>query len=645
MKKYFFVLLVGLFVCTLTTCQSQDTPVPSPTDQSPTLASTEINPTVSPTPTLEPPRVLTICSQEPTSLFLYMDTSSAARSVLQAIYDGPYDVVNYTLSPVILESIPSLENGDLYLEPVEVFPGELIIDAQGNWVTFAEGINYRPSGCLESNCALTYAGLDPVQMDSMVAIFRLLPGVQWSDGQDLTASDSVFSFQVFEAMFDKTPPDILQVTQDYVALDEGTVQWSGIPGYLGTTGNHFFSPLPTHKWDGFDLDFLLSSEAFTRQPIGWGPYVIDEWIAGDHITLSRNLNYFRSAEGLPHFDYLVYRFMENGDEAIDALLVGECDLVDRSLLFEQHIPRLQTEQGTGTISLMFQAGNAWELTAFGINSFRPESIALFTQAAVRQAVAMCIDRQRIVEELLFGAAQIQHSYVPPNHPLSNPDVKRYEYDPEAASALLDSAGWIDQDGDPQTPRTSNGVTGVPNGTPLSFTYLVPAGGQRLQVAEMIRQGLTSCGIEAEIVVGEWDELMQPGPDGPLFGRQFELAQFAWETALEPSCILFTTDEIPGPYPEFPKGWGGSNLSGYSNPEFDEACMQGRFLLPGSELYLQSHQRAQAIFTEQLPVIPLYQRFRLIVARPDLCNFVLDPSANSALTHLELLDFGPTCSSE
>ena len=645
MKKPTIILLFSILICTLTACQTPETAAPIETTVVSLTWTQEILPTASPTSTPEPPRVLTICSQEPASLFLYADTSSAARSILQAIYDGPFDMVDYTLFPVILEKTPSIEDGDVILLPVEVQPGELLMDASGKWVSLGEGVRYRPSGCLGSDCALEYQGTDLVQMDSLVAWFHLLPGVTWSDGTNLTASDSVYAFEIFEALYGRTPPEVLQVTRSYTALDERTVEWTGIPGYVGMVSTKFFSPLPAHLWDGFDLDTLISSELLTREPIGWGAYVIEEWVTGDHITLNRNPNYFRRDEGLPHFDHLVFRLMADGDEAIDALLAGECDLLDRTLLFEEHLPRLQAEQAAGRISISVQLGTAWELAAFGINTLKQDRFDFFNQVEVRRAVAMCIDRQKILDDLLFGFPQLMDTYVPPNHPLSNPDVNVYRYDPESAADVLETAGWLDLDGDPQTPRTAAGVPGIPEGTPFSFTYLVPADGERPQAAEIIKEGLTSCGLEVEIIVEDWEVLMKPGPDGSLFGRLFDMAQLAWSASLEPPCQLFFTDEVPGPYPEFPKGWGGGNLSGYSSLEFDEACMAAQLSIPGSEAYLQAHHQAQVIFAEDLPAIPLYQRYRLVAARPDLCNLVVDPSANSALNHIEMIDYGFACGSE
>jgi len=644
MKKYFTVVIIGILLGTLTACQTPETATPVGADTLPATATATTLPASTPTSTPEPPRVLSICGQEPASLFLYGDTSSAARSVLQAVYDGPFDMLNYQVTPVILEKVPSLESGDVLLQTVEVAPGDLMVDAQGNWAALAEGLLYRPSGCPDETCTLAYEGTDPVQMDVQVIHFQLLPGIRWSDGEPLTASDSVYAFSVFQEIYKTASPEVLRMTASYTAIDEYSLEWVGIPGYVGTVVSKFFSPLPEHQWGGFDYDLLLASELSTRSPMGWGPYQIDEWTAGDHITLSRNPNYFRSSEGLPHFDYLVYRFMESGSEAIDALVIGECDLIDRTLLSESDIPRLQREQSEGRISFSVQTGTAWELAAFGIDSLNSERPDLFSTVEVRQAAAMCIDRQQIVDELLFGISIVPDTYVPPNHPLYNEDVTQYTYDPQTAALLLASGGWVDYDGDPQTPLTSLGNPGIPDGTPLAFTYLVPSDGERPVAAQMIKAGLESCGMAVEVIEADWDTLMQPGPDGPLFGRTFDMAQFAWTASFEPACGLFISPEIPGPYPDYPKGWGGANLTGYSSPEFDAYCRQAMNALPGSESYLQAHGSVQVIFSDELPVLPLYQRIRLVAMRPDLCNLVVDPAANNALSHLELLDYGESCGS-
>ncbi|MCJ7701117.1 MAG: hypothetical protein MUO62_06005, partial [Anaerolineales bacterium] len=233
MKNPLIVIIAVVILGTLTACKAQESTHPEVISEDADATAEKFQPTAIPTSTPEPPRVLTICSQEPTSLFLYGDTGSAARSVLQAIYDGPVDMINFNLEAVILERIPSIENGDAWFQPMEVAQGELIVDAHGNWVSLAEGVEYRPSGCTDTDCSQTYQGQDPVQMDLLVVQFQLLPGLVWSDGVSLTASDSVFSFRVFKKLFQAVAPDILRFTRSYQAVDDRTLEWVGIPGYVG----------------------------------------------------------------------------------------------------------------------------------------------------------------------------------------------------------------------------------------------------------------------------------------------------------------------------------------------------------------------------------------------------------------------------
>jgi peptide/nickel transport system substrate-binding protein len=187
------------------------------------------------------------------------------------------------------------------------------------------------------------------------------------------------------------------------------------------------------------------------------------------------------------------------------------------------------------------------------------------------------------------------------------------------------------------------VIGVPAGAVFELPVLTTDEAEKSQAAEIIRSSLAQCGIAVKIQTVAPEELFASGPDGLVFGRNFSAAQYGWVASLEPPCFLYTSSEIPGPYPEFPKGWGGANASGYSNPEFDQACQQSQATLPDDPEHRQAHDRAQAIFAEDLPALPLYLRVKLVAARPDICNVSVDPSAESALWNLEAFDYGDGCS--
>jgi peptide/nickel transport system substrate-binding protein len=638
--RYTVVLLAGVL---LVSCGSQPTQAPqAPTD---TLAPTmSQNPTPTFTPPPPPPRVLSICmGQEPESLFLYGDSSLAARGVRQAIYDGPFDMLVFQLHPVILERVPSLENGAVAIESTAVGKGAMFVDPEGKLVTLDEGVSYYPPDCREAECAQSYTGEEPVEMDQMVVHFDLRPDVLWSDGVPVTAGDSAYSFQVADDLYPRARAELLDHTESYQALDDTVVEWRGLPGYRASNyATFFFTPLPQHAWSSISALDLLTQEVSARYPLGWGPYMIDDWTRGDHISLVKNPSYFRAQEGLPAFDRLVYRFVPNREEALNALLAGECDLLDETVPLESLSENLMALHDEGRIDFAYVSGSTWEHIDFGIRPYGEDAISLFQSREARQAVAMCIDRQAILDGLPLDRGPVLDDYVPPLHPLDNPDVRQYPYDPQEGAQLLNSLGWIDLDGDPATPRVAQGVPGVPDGTRFEVTLLALAQGDGERSAEIVQNSLAACGILVKVDLKDWQELFQSGPEGPIFGRHFDMAEFAWMGSIEPPCFLYTTQEIPGPYPEYSRGWGGANAAGYSNTEYDQACTIALSTLPDFDGYRQAHYQAQRIFSEDLPALPLYSHLRITATRPDFCGMNLDPSMESVMWNIETFNYGSEC---
>lgn len=632
----------------LSACGQKTEPTGEPQLPTATLliltASETPTPTETAVPLPPPPRVLTICmGREPSSLFLYEANSLSAQSVLAAVYDGPFEMQNYVPRPVIMEKLPSLADGDVLLQPVEVKPGDLIVNAAGIPVQLAEGVSYRPAGCTETACAETYSGSETVQMDQVSVRFTLLAGLQWSDGTPLSADDSRYSYEVAQALYPAAVPELVVRTADYRVLDERSVEWIGLPGYMdGQIQEKFFSPLPRHAWGSAPLQELATLEASGRMPLGWGPYVIEEWTAGDHITLHKNPLYFRAGDGLPAFDYLVYRFMADGNEALAALLVGECDVVDQTAGLESEVGRLRELQDAGQIQAIFQTGAAWELIQFGINSLDEERPAFFAAKEVRQAVALCIDRQALTAGLGGSPLQAADLYVPSEHPLYNAEAAQYGYDPQRAGELLTAAGWVDLDNDPGTPRTAQGAQGVVDGTAFVVEYLTAPDAERQAIGTQVQASLAQCGIQVNLVTQPFQEYLAAGPEGAVFGRKFDMAQLAWMAGSEPPCHLYLTSEIPGPYPQYGRGWGGANAAGYSNPAFDGACWDALYSLSDLPQHLSGHAKAQAIFAEDLPALPLFWRFKVVAARADFCGLQLDASSGSGLENLEQFEYGEKC---
>jgi len=388
--------------------------------------------------------------------------------------------------------------------------------------------------------------------------------------------------------------------------------------------------------------------------MGWGPYIIDAWNKGQEITAHKNPNYWRASEGLPKFDNLVFRFTGgDANSSIAAVLAGECDIVDTTTALEPQALLLLQLQAKGQIGASFVTGTTFEHSDFNISPvptiYNDGSFASwvpsgktegpFGDVRLRQAVAMCIDRQSLVDTVMYGQSVVLDTYLPPNHPLYNAEAKHYTYDTAAAMALLDEIGWKDADNDPATPRVAQAVAGVPDNTPLSFAYESTNNALRTQVTQIVAQNLNDCGIKANITLYPASQWFAVGEDARLAGRRFDFGEFAWSTGIEPPCNLYQSGNA---IPSAATGWSGQNYGGYINPDFDTACNMQLQSLPGEDNYIKGAKDAQLIFSQDLPVVPYFLRLKIAATRPDMCNFLNDPTNNSEMWNIENFDYGAGC---
>jgi peptide/nickel transport system substrate-binding protein len=375
-------------------------------------------------------------------------------------------------------------------------------------------------------------------------------------------------------------------------------------------------------------------------PLANGPFRIEEWVAGDHITLVRNEHYYR--EGLPRMDSVTFRFIPDTNALLAQLLSGQCDITTQDGMDAGQAPFLIESETSGLLVPYFQTGTTYEHIDFGIDPYgeyantRPD---WFQDVRVRQAMTMCTDRQGMVDNLLFGRSEVINTYIPSVHPLYPSDgLTEWPYDVEAANALLDEVGFVDSDGDGTREYYAANVEGGDaawDGTPFNITLGTTAGNEmRQQLTQIFQQNMVDCGINVELYYPPSSEWFADGPDGPLFGRKYDLGEFAWLTGVQPSCNLYITAEIPGPTEEGFTGWGGANATGWSNPEYDAICQTALGSLPGTPEYEEAHMEAQRLFSQEVPVIPLFLRLKIGAARPEICNYSIDPTQNSELYNIE-----------
>jgi peptide/nickel transport system substrate-binding protein len=535
--------------------------------------------------------------------------------VLAALYDGPIDAVNYGYSPVLLERLPSLENGDAEVRSVRIGMGTPVVNSAGLVVPLAEGTELTLLG----GDLYTHTSGDFAELPQMVVRFRLRRNVTWSDGTPLTAADSVFAFETARSpdAFDPRA-DLMARTAGYSAPDDLTILWAGLPGYIDPTyDTNIWTPLPRHRLEGLSAVEIADSDEARFAPLGWGPFMVESWHRGDRLTLVRNPNYWRAAEGLPRIERLIYRFFASPSALADALRAGECDVAPSGAGLSAVLgfdPALG-----GAMRVQQVDGNLLEFLYFGVAPdgayARPSGAELFQDHDVRAGIAHCLQRGRIEPPpWLAGEPGVPATYLPVGHPQYADDAQRYNFSPETGRGLLSNAGWTPATGTPLAVTLAGGPVGNP--------------GREWLLSELALQLRNNCSVSVEVRPLTRGELEADWPDGVVFGRRFDLALLGWRVGAAPLCGLFTTYEIPTA--ERP---GGANAAGYSNPAFDEACRRANATLDPAQSAAY-HAEAQRLFAVDLPAVPLFAWPRHGAARAEVRGFELDASSESEVWNVE-----------
>jgi len=576
-------------------CGSNPTPVIVPTN---TLSQpTQVPPT--PTLTPEPPKVLNIClAEDPGSLFRYEGRNSLAKqSVFSALYDAN----------ALFESLSSYPNNQAVKLPVDVKPGMNVLDSSGEVTVLKEGSQIHPllEGALGEPTA--WSASAPLQMLQVRVDYKIAPGLMWSDGSPVTSADFLLSYKV--ANEQRNPQDIwlLDRTAGLEALDETTLTWTGIPGFVPVDLSELvFLPLPSAQFSGMTPVEIGTSGEASSTPIGWGAYRIVDRTPGSAISLERNPYYDLN----PAYDQVVMLVEPDLQQAISKLQSGGCDVLDPSYHLEGQSRDVLTglaENG----SLVAENFELVQQLVFGIqpaaydsgySPWAPTRQDFFGDLRTRQAIAACLTAEPIASEVL--GARLPEGFSLPEF-VSMGTM-------EEAQALLDEIGWLRDETQPEAPRKASGVQNVLDGTVFSVSLLSGTSIMDREVSQTLVWRLADCGIEVIHQEMAPAELYAPGPEGPLFGRNFDLALVSWQKTQENACELYRSDVIPdsGNY------WIGTNLAGLADADFDAQCVA-----VGNEELAQNIGEEVDLITEFLPAVPLMPRISLWAAadRVDLAG--------------------------
>lgn len=409
-----------------------------------------------------------------------------------------------------------------------------------------------------------------VSEDNRTLTFYLRRGVVWHDGAPFTSADVKYTYELYidpeiptayaEAFSQvtrvETPDPHIFVVHYETPYAPALVSWA--------TAVH-----PRHLLEGTDV----TRSRLARHPIGTGPYRFKEWSSGEKIVLEANPDYF---EGPPYIKRVLYRIIPDVSTQFLELQTGSLDFMG--------LTPLQFSRQTDTPAFRRNYNKykylSFGYTYLGYNLKRP----LFQDKRVRQALAYAIDEKELIDGVLLGYGVAATGPYKPDTWVYNPNVRRYDYNPERARQLLAEAGWEDSAGD--------GILRK-NGQRLAFTIVTNQGNDlRIKTGEIIQRRFREIGVDVRLRVIEWatflKEFINPG--------NFDATILGWSGGPEPDQYNIWHSSKTAP--------GQLNFIGYENAEVDALLEQGRRVFD-SQQRKEYYDRFQEILAEEQPYTFLY----------------------------------------
>jgi peptide/nickel transport system substrate-binding protein len=447
-----------------------------------------------------------------------------------------------------------------------------------------------------------------VSEDGLTITYHLKEGIVWSDGEPFDCDDVVFTWEAI-----MHPESGAVSTTGYEKMESVTCQDDHTVVVQYT---EFFAPyltrfgsiMPRHATGD---PAKMQEWEYNRNPISIGPFVLKEWVSGDHMTVVRNEKYeLWESEGKPYLEAIILRWIESREVGKQLIQTGELDFVWD--LIEADLPEAETWEGivisapasTGTERLLLNLADP-ELDAPCVDFLRenPSPHWALGDPKVREAIEVGINKTVITEKLLYGYAPIGTREL--NLGWAQPTIPVSEYDPEKAKALLEEAGWVDEDGDGI--RECHGCPNAEEGRVLKLKIQTTSGNAlREQAEQVIMEMLAEVGIELYIENVPSSELFASYSSGAFRKHgQFDILMYTTSYGVDPHSQMYGYYD-PNSIPCDDNSGKGYNYSRWISDEFAEQ-MQIAGSSPDLDVRRAAYQRGSELIAEGRPHIYLYDR--------------------------------------
>jgi peptide/nickel transport system substrate-binding protein len=418
-----------------------------------------------------------------------------------------------------------------------------------------------------------------VSDDHLTWTFNLQEDVKWHDGEPFTAEDVKFTYEIMQESGLGLYAGYLDGITSIETPDDHTV----VIKTDEPKANMLQSTtpiIPKHIWEDVSMEEL---ETWPNEaPVGTGAFKFVEFKKGEFIKLEKNEDYFYKKANI---DELVFILYANTDTMVQSLKIGEIDSAIN--IGANQVPLLEKEEDIDVISATTHG-----FTELAINSW-PDSKSkgnpLLLNKDVKHAISFAIDKQKIVDVAYAGQATPGTTLIPPSLEFWHYKPSEEElrtYNPDKAKEIMDSAGFMDGDGD--------GIREDSEGNPLNFRLMLRSKtSEEVRAGEMIGSMLEEVGIGTEIETVD---------DGLLGDRIYDNADFdmfiwGWGTDADPTTILrvMTSDQI-----------GNLSDSYYANKEYDQLLQEQAKLIDEKERQKVVYDMQKMLYEDAPYIILMYE---------------------------------------
>ena len=474
-RKYLWFLVILLIIASMliVACGGDEEATPEPSDASQPDAAEETEPEDSAEPADEPMQEETsatiLIPEDPAAFSSYVADTGYSQLLMELVMVGLTDIdPEGNVFPELAAELPTIENGGVDFDEDE-------------W--------------------------------TMDVTWKLRDDIFWADGEPVTADDVIFSWETATDPEMGTWVEGVDYTDGLEKVDDYTfiVHYNTVyPNYLVQFGGEDFGVWAEHYCDA-SQGFM--SWDCNRDPLSSGPYILEEWVTGDHLTFVKNPNYYE--EGKPSIDTIYVQIVPDNTVAQQLMTGGDGDL--------QIWPTEAVAEAYKTadnVEMSFAPNERWvmrlipNLAARGEVDSETYPHPILSDVNVRHALRMAIDVDTITEDIFLGySSPVWTEFFRPPYEC---EIPKPAYDPTAAAALLEEAGWMDEDGDGI--RECHGcTTGAEEGYPMSMEFIIYAEyGEELELAQqLIAEMWKDIGIETQLAIVEGTTIWSGYEDGGI----------------------------------------------------------------------------------------------------------------------------------